>query len=186
MRVHVLVEKSCLLLSVWKQGLYKRVCVPNSRENTLYNAISPPLPNLRSGVFGCHALCACRCELLGGHKRVGLTRQAVVLSVSLCSTVARRNQPAGAAWRRRRRKRFRGVHACEASMSRERAAKAMLRGTCWLQRCVSALNTCETVWRDQNTVVLYSGALCALSEVEHLLPGGSGRARTMLVSRVRM
>ena len=49
-------------------------------------------------------------------------------------------------------------------MSRERAAKAMLRGTCWLQRCVSALNTCETMWRDQNTVVLYSGALCALSE----------------------
>ena len=139
--------------------------------------VSPPLPNLRSGVFGCHALCACRCELLGGHKRVGLTRQAVVLSVSLCSRVARRNQPAGAAWRRRRRKRFRGVHACEASMSRERAAKAMLRGTCWLQRCVSALNTCETVSRDQNTVVLYSGALCALSEVEHLLEDQGARAR---------
>jgi len=62
-------------------------------------------------------------------------------------------------------------------MSRERAAKAMLRGTCWLQRCVSALNTCETMWRDQNTVVLYSGALCALSEVEHLLEDQGARAR---------
>lgn len=32
MRVHVLVEESCLLLSVWKQGLYKRVY--RTREKT--------------------------------------------------------------------------------------------------------------------------------------------------------